>query len=95
MKTKYGTTEGPWLPMLDKGFNVVYSQKHERGICQIQHDNKNRDEHNANTKLIAASPELLEIVVELKWLIGASEVDSDRAREAFIKAGEIIKKATE
>jgi hypothetical protein len=62
MKTLH--TKGNWKTILDPTMCTVHSDVFG-GICQIPHMGKHKEEHEANARLIAAAPELLEMVKEL------------------------------
>lgn len=51
-------TCGPWVPS-QHGFQVLTADR-ERSIAQIMHTGISPDEHFANSRLIAAAPDLLE-----------------------------------
>ena len=59
MSTKH--TPGPWVARNNEENCLVYSEKFG-GITLCQHNGAHREEHEANARLIAAAPELLEML---------------------------------
>ena len=88
-------TPGPWkIGMSLSGKPTIYTEVDFKSVAWVDHD---RSESDANAKLIAAAPELLEALDELRTAI-IDCVDSEwwgRHKEAVAKAYEAIKKATE
>ena len=86
--TKY--TAGPWAVCIEKSgesksIKVVGSTGAVIALCKAAHDNK-----EANARLIAAAPELLEALIACNELMkqrGAGDTfESQQARNAIAKA---------
>ena len=79
-------TPGPWI--LHMGFDETYTIS-DTGGCEIGHiycESMGDGEHEANARLIAAAPELLEAAKAVaKWL-GRDIDDWDSLRTAIAKA---------
>lgn len=86
-KTSY--TPGPWrVNDLFKNIVGVYVETEKDQICEFHTDTPNVD---ANARLIAAAPELLEALIELCDLIKDGDYDFDSfslqpAKRAIAKA---------
>jgi len=87
MKTKH--TPGPWEiephSTIDKEFNVG------PGIS-VDYDDVDHAEQDANAKLIAAAPDLLEA---LNYCISVFDAQLDQKEPYYIQAVKAIKRATE
>jgi hypothetical protein len=89
-------TQGPW--QLDKHVNgevFIYPKNGRHPICKVNKD------YEANARLIAAAPELLEALTSGEDIISGLEaecdnlgVDLSEVRQWWIKAESIIAKAT-
>lgn len=86
-------TKGEWKARNNDNYCLVYSELHG-GITLCNHEGKHKEEHEANAKLIAAAPDLLEA---LQDLVSDYEFAGDyRNMGALVsKAKAAIKKATE
>jgi hypothetical protein len=99
-------TPGPWFgshspvtksKLSGRWFKSVKNKKSIGGIIIANGFGDTKEQAEANTKLIAAAPELLEALDELRTAI-IDCVDSEwwgRHKETVAKAYEAIKKATE
>lgn len=85
-------TLGIWTAhRLDSGRYSIISRSEEQHICETVYDG---DEHDANARLIAAAPKLLEALRDLQFavqhLIGGMDADDlaayDKARKAIAEA---------
>ncbi len=100
MKNEQKHTPGHWVyHILDNQLPVVFTDDEDGiTICQLYDENtrmgENAENNEANAKLIAAAPELLEA---LKDVLNHLEWDDSEspAQKAYDKAIEAIKKATE
>ena len=90
MNTKH--TPAPWA-VTNKGSFVV--TKHAT-ICRLfGRDDSDYPNSEANAKLIAAAPELLEALQDLTWLIEQGAMIEEIQEAIKAKALPAIKKATE
>lgn len=97
MKTQH--TKGPWM---DKE-GQIYPETTGKTLALIPYFDKSNDEENANARLIAAAPELLEALINLKEQIyslsGLSfwqcEIDDMETKEMLSESIEAINKAIE
>lgn len=68
-------TPGPWHATIEEGYTTTIDAHGDETVCLIAHQDPQRDGHrnvaieNANTRLIAAAPELLRLVEHLEQLI--------------------------
>jgi hypothetical protein len=90
MKTAH--TESPWFSKS----NIVWRYSDKEPICVVS-NYSNEKEQEANARLIAAAPELLEV---LKYVLPILEDNNltfgdDFAKEAFNRAEQAITKATQ
>lgn len=100
MKTKH--TKGEWIrkegTIINPNYDHTKGNIHEIAQCYTGWDEKNtKEECLANAKLIAAAPELLESLNDMKiffhsWL---QQDENTIGYKAAIKAINAIKKATE
>jgi hypothetical protein len=82
-------TQGKWE--LDQDGNSAFfinSTERKEFVSVWIEDDESEEEANANAKLIAAAPELLEALIEVVRI-------SDRNNIAWNRSIEVIKKATE
>lgn len=95
-------TKGEWKARNNDNYCLVYSELHG-GITLCNHEGKHKEEHEANAKLIAAAPDLLEACA---WAIKQFKRLADEGRypefmmsinggEGYIPLVKAIKKATE
>ena len=90
METKH--TPGPWnIHFNDTGHATSIMADHK--ICVMQ--TNNLDECNANAKLIAAAPELLEALIIAIDALDPEKEHLDYDDGAFLEIKKAIKKATE
>lgn len=95
-------TNGNWIYRIVKNFSesiscTVYAQNGDI-ICKMMRDDApNYSIQEANAKLIAAAPEMLEALIALKTANGSNNFDGwhESFKDAIKKANEVIKKATE
>ena len=80
-------TPGPWYPVEFAGFHVIKTEPYYDAGDDLL-DVEESPNAEANAKLIAAAPELLECLKEIIAI-------SDRDHSAWEYAKSIIKKATE
>jgi hypothetical protein len=87
-------TIGPWVykeqPVKHLGFYIqgdAFKESQRAFIGDIGGGTQSTEEIEANAKLIAAAPDLLEALIEVVRI-------SDRKHDAWDKAKEAIKKAT-
>lgn len=103
-------TPGPWVVDQVAAFadpedgHMIYAKSGNGHIvCEIRH--AYADNQTANARLIAAAPELLEMLIELRGCLvnydghvtditNRDGWDSRECYEAYMKATEVIKKAT-
>lgn len=96
-------TKGEWLADKEEGSWAVYSNR-TRNICSIKNraSIEGNSENEANAKLIASAPELLEALIELKYeLTGEQECEEELEKRLgihlylkVVKAINAINKAT-
>jgi hypothetical protein len=92
MKTKH--TQGFW--MANEG--QIYPEQTGKTLAFIPYFDENNDEQNANAKLIAAAPELLKMVYDLKNCIKRltsdelTQFDKDLEAEWIGEAHELLYK---
>ena len=94
MKTKH--TRGKWferqVPGDQRRFTVLTDfGSSTQSICHLYH---RKGETEANAKLIAAAPDLLEALDELRISVGNNSEFNRFIDDAYKKAVEAIKKAT-
>lgn len=80
-------TPGPWFPIEYAGFWDLAQNPNYSDYSLLNEDNYG-EEAQANAKLAAAAPDLLEALIEIIRI-------SDRKHNAWDKGKEAIKKATE
>lgn len=94
-------TPGPWFVSEDS--DCVFIRPSERAICGCAGDTisplENREEIEANARLIAAAPDLLAALIDLKKQLPASGLKFDIKKHfsllvAYEAAGTAIHKAT-
>lgn len=95
-------TKGPWLQVADRDEIIIYANSGPKGddpIC-FTSDSRSVEEIQANARLIAAAPELLEAledVLATKSLImkrSPSELELHEILKTFERVKEAIFKAT-
>ena len=100
MEQKAAHTPGPWNCNRSSasGYDIVCSENSPTDVCVISRRDKTTGEIDANARLIAAAPELLEALREFVSLmpsaeglgghapIGAFQIVADLARAAIAKA---------
>ena len=91
METKF--TKGEWKA-LKTGLNetCIFSDVDMEHIFKITHNEGSKMQSDANAKLIAAAPDLLEA---LKLMVARAELRDNNNGIAFRTAQQAIKKATE
>jgi len=99
MKTQH--TKGPWKVAVDTRYTRGLLVRDNNGegyvvaVCDYVNNSNAKDVNNsieANARLIAAAPELLEIVNRLLELVDSSQMACDH--NLIIEAREVIAKAT-
>ena len=90
MKTAH--TPGPWKVVDNRNLSVLYvvATPIDRGICTISRFQEHEKEQHANSKLIAAAPDLLKFAERIKAIASADPHYSALVKEADV----LIKKAT-
>lgn len=59
--------------------SIVVHKKNKDAVCDIWYSEENEEEAEANAKLIAAAPELLEALIEINSLIAdASNIENGK-----------------
>lgn len=89
MKNKH--TQGEWKAVLYGDGCRIVSDRYG-AIAQIPHEGKHKEEHEANAKLIASAPKLLEV---LSNILNIGSITSQMTDYAFNEAIAVIKEATE
>ena len=88
MNTKH--TPGPWIVTEgDEWTSDVHTEDESNGKRTVASCNTHRDEVDANKRLIAAAPELLEALQQCELIMGhggGMQDTVDRARAAIAKA---------
>jgi len=97
METKH--TKGKWM-LIYKTPSTIQIKAHIGFICELPPVKTEADlfEAQANAKLIAAAPELLEALIEAKQRLYGGFTRDDlttSGKELFDKLTNVIKKATE
>ncbi len=98
--TKQQHTQGEWFLSQNTPARMIYVQNEDKVITSISYKdefaNCNKEEAEANAKLIAAAPELLEALKEaLKEMRLIDNIYPDRVVLRISQAEAAIKKATE
>lgn len=90
MKTKH--TPGEWHAGMKPG-PIIYGPKGEQ-VCDLRGDLLPKDEAQANTRLIAAAPDLLEALSDISaWLV-CPALDKNTLELMQAKATKVLSKAT-
>jgi hypothetical protein len=87
-------TKGEWQPFMDNGELYVTAENTRQSICKLPIKYSHSE---ANAKLIAASPDLLEALINLKETIEGIGWDgyyNNIVKEALNKTDNAINKAT-
>ena len=99
MKTKHTQGEWKWFRFMTslngqpfKDLNIAITHPDHDNICSLTVNLSKQDEAEANAKLIAAAPELLEALIELT---DCDYTSGTHLSCAIAKAKKAIKKATE
>ena len=88
MKAKH--TPGPWKAEAIEGNVIVFDSNHHC-VCEVAYSGPK----NANAKLIAAAPDMLESLKYIAKLLGSLKVPQGETEDmAYSEAVKAIKKAT-
>jgi len=87
--SEFKGTKGNWI-INETGYQILNENKDP--LCDVWNFNKPTEEYNANAKLIACAPELLEMLKNLLSMYINTDKPSIRIT---LEAQELIKKATQ
>lgn len=92
MKTKH--TKGPWKKHLTGIPHTMIILNEEKHIATLEVNGIKQDEVEANARLIAAAPEMLEALEEFLDITLGSSYDPNSATDRAVKKAEaVLKKA--
>lgn len=87
-KTKF--TPGPWEAFNRHTCQFIYAKGYERAICQVDSYSKgfgpDRDERDANARMIAAAPELYDALIAADGLLRDLGHSLPQVKAAIAKA---------
>jgi hypothetical protein len=89
MKNKF--TAGTWQAKEGQ----IYPTETGKTLALIPYFDKDNDEHEANAKLIAAAPELLEMCIATLEDLESGELTGNATESALINLRQAIQKATD
>lgn len=86
-------TPGPWFVVQgDEWTSDIATETPEQGIWTVASANKRRDEFDANKRLIASAPDLIE-ALQAMWDTSCTNMHSTPSKAAFLKASKALAKA--